>query len=57
MTGANEVVTRSARRFTAALKLRILSEADVCTKPGEWGASLQPEGLPILPSGPRDVGT
>lgn len=33
------------RRFTAAEKLRILKEADRCTKPGELGALLRREGL------------
>jgi transposase-like protein len=33
------------RKFTAAYKLRILEEADACTKPGEIGALLRREGL------------
>ena len=33
------------RRFTAADKLRILKEADACTKLGELGAFLRREGL------------
>ena len=33
------------RRFTAAEKLRILREADGCTKPGELGALLRRESL------------
>ena len=33
------------RRFSAAQKLRILKEADACTKPGEQGALLRREGL------------
>lgn len=33
------------RRFSAAEKLRILKEADACTKPGEQGALLRREGL------------
>jgi transposase-like protein len=33
------------RRFTAAEKLRLLREADACTKPGEVGALLRREGL------------
>jgi transposase-like protein len=33
------------RRFTAEYKLRILREADRCTKPGELGALLRREGL------------
>ena len=46
MTVANEVVAKAARRrFTAAAKLRVLEEADRCTKPGELGALLRREGL------------
>ena len=33
------------RRFTAEYKLRILAEADKCTRPGEIGALLRREGL------------
>jgi transposase-like protein len=33
------------RRFSAAYKLRILEEADGCTKPGELGLLLRREGL------------
>ena len=33
------------RRFTAEYKLRILREADACTRPGEVGALLRREGL------------
>ena len=33
------------RRFTAAEKLRVLREADGCTKPGELSALLRREGL------------
>src|SRR5207249_4500596 len=41
-----EVVAKAARRrFTAAEKLRVLREADGCTKPGELGALLRREGL------------
>lgn len=41
-----EVVAKGQRRrFTAAEKLRILDEADGCTKPGELGALLRREGL------------
>ncbi len=41
-----EVVARPRRRrFTAAYKLRILEEADRCTRPGETGALLRREGL------------
>jgi transposase-like protein len=39
-------VERPRRRsFTAAYKLRIVQEADACTKPGEIGALLRREGL------------
>ena len=41
-----EVVENKARRrFTAQYKLRILEEADACTKPGEIGVLLRREGL------------
>jgi transposase-like protein len=41
-----EVVEKARRRgFTAEYKLRVLSEADGCTKPGEVGALLRREGL------------
>ena len=33
------------RRFTAAYKLDILTQADACSKPGEIGALLRREGL------------
>lgn len=33
------------RRFTAEYKLRIVREAEACTKPGEIGALLRREGL------------
>jgi hypothetical protein len=42
-TEVTEKATR--RRFTAGEKLRILKEADGCTKPGELGALLRREGL------------
>ena len=46
MAAETEVVVKAARRrFTAAEKLRVLSEADLCTKPGELGALLRREGL------------
>ncbi len=46
MTVATEVVAKAARRrFTAAEKLRVLREADGCTKPGELSALLRREGL------------
>ena len=33
------------RRFTAEYKLRIVRQADACTRPGEIGALLRREGL------------
>ncbi len=33
------------RRYSAAYKLRIVEEADACSKPGEIGALLRREGL------------
>jgi transposase-like protein len=46
MTVETEVTAKAARRrFTAAEKLRVLQEADRCTKPGELGALLRREGL------------
>lgn len=40
-----EVLAKADRRgFTAEYKLRILREADACTKPGEIGALLRREG-------------
>ena len=41
-----EVPEKTVRRkFTAAYKLRILKEAESCTKPGQVGALLRREGL------------
>jgi hypothetical protein len=41
-----ELVERpSRRRFTAGYKLRVLREADGCSRPGEVGALLRREGL------------
>jgi len=41
-----EVPEKTVRRkFTAAYKLRILKEAERCTKPGQVGALLRREGL------------
>jgi hypothetical protein len=41
-----ELVERARRRrFTAEYKLRIVREADACTRPGEIGALLRREGL------------
>src|SRR2546426_10344345 len=46
MTTESEVVAKATRRrFTAAEKLRVLREADGCTKPGDLGALLRREGL------------
>ena len=46
VTVETEVSGKAARRrFTAAEKLRVLREADRCTKPGELGALLRREGL------------
>src|SRR5947207_16010752 len=46
MTVETEVVAKAARRrFTAAEKLRVLREADRCTKPGGLSALLRREGL------------
>ena len=41
-----ELVERaSRRRFTAEYKLRLVTEAEACTEPGEVGALLRREGL------------
>jgi len=41
-----EVVPKATRRrYAAEFKLRVLREADTCTKPGEIGALLRREGL------------
>ena len=46
MTVETEVVAKGRRRrFTGAEKLRVLREADRCTRPGELGALLRREGL------------
>jgi transposase len=46
MAVETEVVAKAARRrFTAAEKLRVLREADHCTRPGELSALLRREGL------------
>ena len=43
-----EVVAKPTRRqFTAAYRLRILEEADRCTKPGEVGRLLRREGSTV----------
>ena len=42
----NEVSERPVRRrFSAAYKLRILAEAEVCSEPGQLGELLRREGL------------
>ncbi|MGH7723855.1 MAG: transposase [Candidatus Eiseniibacteriota bacterium] len=46
MAVATEVLAKARRRrFSAAEKIRILREAEGCTKPGELGALLRREGL------------
>jgi transposase-like protein len=46
LAAQTEVVVKARRRrFTAAEKLRVLREADRCTKPGELSALLRREGL------------
>lgn len=41
-----EVAAKATRRtFTADFKVRVLREADACTKPGEIGALLRREGI------------
>jgi transposase len=41
-----EVMAKATRRrFTAEYKLKILREAEACTRPGEIGALLRQEGL------------
>ncbi len=46
MTVETEVVAKARRRrFTGAEKLRVLREADRCSRPGELGALLRREGL------------
>ena len=41
-----EVMAKATRRrFTAEYKLKILREAEACTRPGETGALLRREGL------------
>lgn len=36
---------KTRRRFTAAYKLRVLQQAEQCTRPGEIGALLRQQGL------------
>ena len=46
LVAQTEVVAKARRRrFVAAEKLRVLTEAEQCTKPGELGALLRREGL------------
>jgi transposase-like protein len=46
LAAETEVMAKAQRRrFTAAEKLRVLREADRCTKPGELSALLRREGL------------
>ena len=46
MAQETEVLAKAQRRrFTAAEKLRVLREADRCSKPGEVSALLRREGL------------
>ena len=46
MTVETEMVAKARRRrFTAAEKLRVLKEAEGCTRPGELSALLRREGL------------
>jgi transposase-like protein len=46
MAAETEVMAKAVRRrFTATEKLRVLREADRCTKPGELSALLRREGL------------
>lgn len=46
MASETEVTAKATRRrFTVAEKLRVLKEAERCTKPGELGALLRREGL------------
>ena len=40
------------RRFTAKYKLQVLEQADACTEPGEIGALLRREAVPL----PANVG-
>jgi hypothetical protein len=52
MTVATEVVAKAQRRrFTAAEKLRVLREADGCTKPGELSAAAARGAVLLAPVG------
>ncbi|MEM6789867.1 MAG: hypothetical protein AAF715_20275 [Myxococcota bacterium] len=41
------VAAGGRRRFSAAYKVRIVTEADACTEPGKIAALLRREGLPL----------
>ena len=43
--GPEVVESAKRRRFSAGYKLRVLREADACSRPGEVGALLRREGL------------
>lgn len=43
--GVSETPSPARRRFTAAYKLRIITTADDCTRPGDVAALLRREGL------------
>jgi hypothetical protein len=45
VSGPELVEGPKRRRFSAGYKLRILREADACSRPGEVGALLRREGL------------
>ena len=42
---SNEVTKARRRRFTATYKMRIVREAEACSKPGQLGSLLRREGL------------
>lgn len=44
-SNSNEVTKARRRRFTSAYKVRIVQQAETCSKPGELGALLRREGL------------
>ena len=56
-----ELVKRPRRRFSAEYKLRILREADACSRPGEVGALLRrmndPTTIPVLEYGKAELET
>ena len=43
--GVSEAPSPARRRFTAAYKLKVITAADACTKPGDVAALLRREGL------------